>query len=320
VWPVVEIARRCFGRESRGQSIALWSGWLWALYPAAMQYAVKWVWDMPVTAFFFAWVLALALRLRGIGGKTSAPTRTWFGFGLLWGLIALSNSSLLMFLPACGLWILWPSLRTPGERWPALRGAALAAFYCLALMAPWIIRNERVFHAFIPMRSNLGAELYETLAPQNDGYARDTTVSLAVTSPDFQRYRRLGEMEYCRQQGIRARAIFRAHRGRSFAQLFKRAYFYWVSVPHPENAHPAGEIVRVADFAFISLGGIFGLALALSRRVPGAWLFFWAFVFTPLIYYAVTVQARFRHPIEPLITILIVYLFQSAEPRQKATA
>jgi hypothetical protein len=27
----------------------------------------------------------------------------------------------------------------------------------------------------------------------------------------------------------------------------------------------------------------------------------------------VTVQARFRHPLEPVMTVLIVYLFQSAE-------
>jgi hypothetical protein len=32
----------------------------------------------------------------------------------------------------------------------------------------------------------------------------------------------------------------------------------------------------------------------------------------------VTVQARFRHPIEPLITIFSVFLFRSAERRKTA--
>ena len=54
-----------------GLKIALWSAWLWALYPAAMQYAVKWVWDMALTAFLFAWVIVLALRLRGVGDDRS---------------------------------------------------------------------------------------------------------------------------------------------------------------------------------------------------------------------------------------------------------
>jgi hypothetical protein len=33
----------------------------------------------------------------------------------------------------------------------------------------------------------------------------------------------------------------------------------------------------------------------------------------------VTVHARFRHPLEPLICVLGVYLFQSAGPRTDAT-
>ena len=61
---VYEIAWRCFGRDAKGLKVALWSGWLWALYPAAMQYAVHWVWDMALTAFLFSWVLVLALRVR----------------------------------------------------------------------------------------------------------------------------------------------------------------------------------------------------------------------------------------------------------------
>jgi hypothetical protein len=55
------------------------------------------------------------------------------------------------------------------------------------------------------------------------------------------------------------------------------------------------------------------LALALKHHVPGAVLFAWAFFLLPLVYYFVTVHARFRHPLEPLIAILGVYLFQSAE-------
>jgi hypothetical protein len=34
------------------------------------------------------------------------------------------------------------------------------------------------------------------------------------------------------------------------------------------------------------------------------------------MYYFVTVHARFRHPLEPLIAVLGIFLFQSAEPRR----
>jgi len=79
VW---EIAARCFKR-----SVADWSAWVWALYPAAMQYAVKWVWETTLTAFLFTLVLVLALRMRNIGGppENAATPARWLLFGLLWG-------------------------------------------------------------------------------------------------------------------------------------------------------------------------------------------------------------------------------------------
>jgi hypothetical protein len=96
-----------------------------------------------------------------------------------------------------------------------------------------------------------------------------------------------------------------------------RLDFFWFGVPHPIEGNVAKgvmvEATREFTYAFISVAGILGLILALHRRVPAAWLFFWAFLSLPMVYYFVTVQARFRHPLEPIMTVLIVYLFQSAE-------
>jgi hypothetical protein len=346
--PVVyEIAWRCFGRTSSpnpavkpgGLSIALWSGWLWALYPAAMQYAVKWVWDMSLTAFLFAWVLVLALRIRGIGScelqvagcqskettasskhsATSQPatcnlqlTTSWLLFGLLWGLISLSNSSLLTFLPACGLWMIWPALRTRVHLGAALRQATLAGVCFIVTISPWVVRNWIAFHAFVPMRSNFGAEFYEATLASNDGMPWGTTLPLVETAPEFRRFVSLGEVAYSRQQGDLAKAAMRAHPGHFIRNAFLRVYLYWFGVP---QAGPSAwlEAGRLLNFAFLSLAGLFGLALALRRHIPGAWLFFWAFTSFPLLYYFLTVQARFRHPLEPVICVLSVYLFQSAD-------
>ncbi len=71
------------------------------------------------------------------------------------------------------------------------------------------------------------------------------------------------------------------------------------------------------NFVFTSVCGLLGLALALKRRASAAVLFAWAFLLLPLVYYFVTVHARFRHPLEPLIAVLGVYLFQSAAPRRR---
>lgn len=318
---VYEIAWRCFGREAKGLKVALWSGWLWVLYPAAMQYAVHWVWDMALTAMLFSWAVVLALRVRDVGsaeGQDTAKTQTaerWAAFGLVWGLIALSNSSLVLFLPACGVWMLWGVLRRGGWGGP-LRNAVLAGVCFVAVITPWTVRNYKVFHAFVPMRTNFGAELFQSVDFLYQGFAWGPTLPIAEAAPEFRRYERMGELAYSKEQGRRAMVKIKAHPGLFLRLAVKRADFYWFGVPHPVDRGVMGEVIRELNYSFLTVGGLLGLALALRRQIPGAWLFFWAFLLMPLLYYFVTVQARFRHPLEPLITVLIVYLFQSAEPRR----
>ncbi len=312
---VYEIAARTFGPR-----VALWSGWLWALYPAFLQYAVHWVWDMSLTTWLFAAVLVTALRARRIDRNGAAAAvhdgqrlPRWINFGLLWGLIALSNPSLLVALPVVALWMLWGARHTASERGSALRSAALAALVFLLCLAPWTLRNWQVFHAFIPTRGNLGAELFESTRPSNQGFPWGTTLPLAERAPVLVRYRTLGELEFNRRQAAAAKAALRANPAQNAGWVLKRVYFFWASVPHPLERHPSIEYLREANFGLLSLTGLLGLALALRRRRPAAPLFLALFLVLPLPYYAITVQARFRHPLEPLLCILSVFLFQSAD-------
>ncbi|MDR3746204.1 MAG: glycosyltransferase family 39 protein [Acidobacteriaceae bacterium] len=320
-----EIACRCFNRR-----VALWSGWLWALYPAAMQYAVRWPWEMTLTCALFAWTLVLALRMRNIQGEAPSANNTnheprtsqWLLFGLLWGLIAMSNSTLLIFLPVCGLWILLSNLSAPSMRSHRMGGVArivlgpaLAALIFLASIAPWTLRNWQTFHAFIPMRGNFGAEMYLGNGPDSQGLLME--YDHPYQAPDQLRlYASMGEVRYVAMRGAMAKAYIDAHPAHFYADVAKRIDFFWISVPHPADDAWHVEAGRVLNFAFVSLAGLMGLALALRRRVPAAGLFAWAFFLLPIPYYMVTVHARFRHPLEPLICILSVYLFQSATPRK----
>jgi hypothetical protein len=333
---VYEIAHRCYDAAPTpsNRSVALWSGWLWALYPAACQYAVHWVWEMSVTACLFAWVLVIALRVRGIGDnqtptspnrsettqKTAQTTTRWALFGILWALIFLCNSTLVLFLPICGLWMLLGAThqKTTSAILPALSKAALAGVLFLACTAPWVYRNWTVFHAFIPSRGNLGAELYQSMLPENNGFPWGITVSYYDTDPEYRSYKALGEVAYVQQKNVLAHALIQAKPQRFVGYALKRAFFFWVSVPHPIEKGLKGwflELVREMDFCFLSIAGVLGLALSIRRRIPAAWLFAWAFLLLPIPYYFITSGARFRHSLEPLICILTVYLFQSTTPR-----
>jgi 4-amino-4-deoxy-L-arabinose transferase and related glycosyltransferases of PMT family len=307
-----EIANRCYSRR-----VALWSGWAWALYPGAIQYAVHWIWEMSLTTCFFTWVLIIALRIRGIGDSNETPSRItptllWAAFGLLWGLIFLLNSTLILFLPACALWMLATKKHA---LLPSLSRATLAGIFFLACLAPWVYRNWQVFHAFIPSRGNLGAELYQSMLPSHGGFPWGTTVPPIEQDPELQLYRRMGEVAYVRQRGDEAKALIHQNPSQFATWTLKRIYFFWVSVPKPPEHGILNETIREMNYCFFSLTGLLGLALSLRRRIPAAGLFACAFLLIPVPYYLLTVQARFRHPLEPLITIFTVFLFQSATRR-----
>ncbi len=305
-----EIAARCFNG-----SVARWSAWIWALYPAAMQYAVRWIWEMTLTAFLFSWALVLALRMRGIGssagGNNGQTWQRWIAFGLVWGGIALSNPEVCIMLPVLGMWV----LAGAGREWPRLVGkAALAGALCLGMIAPWTARNWRAFHQWVPLRGNFGAELYLGNGPGAVGLLMEYNHP-GESVPQLQRYREMGEVAYVRMRGAAAKAVIRADWPRFVRLCAKRLYYFWFSVPHPADDAPLVEYGRNLNYQFISLAGLLGLGVALWRRVPAAGVFAACFLLLPLLYYFVTVHARFRHPFEPLIAILSVYLFQSVEKR-----
>jgi len=324
---VYEIAARCFdarGLARRGgvffrrptaAPVALWAAWLWAVYPAALQYAIHWIWEMSLSASLFAWIFVVALRLRGVGDEAGEDSEEhpsavlWPAFGLLWGVLMLANASLLLCLPAMLVWILWRRATLRG-----LGGAALACVLMGLVMSPWVVRNERVLHAFVPTRSNLGMELYESTLERNDGFPWGTTLPLWPGDPEFRAFVRTGEVRFSALRGNEAKARIRARPGRTARWTLDRLLFFWDGTPHPPDRHPVQEYLRQLSYCFLSACGLLGLALMLWRRVPGAGLFALVFLLMPLPYYLITVQPRFRHPIEPLIAVLAAYLFRSAQP------
>ena len=301
-----EFAARGFGRR-----VAVWSGWIWALYPAAMQYAVRWIWEMTLTTALLMLALVLTLRMRGTGEAREsagepATTGRWLLFGLLWGLLALSTSTLVLVLPACAVWLLWGQWRRPHK----LARAVLAGVVAVACVLPWMTRNWIVFHAFVPIRGNLGVESYLGNGPGATGLVM-TYDHPNMSLPQLRLYQQMGEVRYAAYRGALTQAYVRTHRMHFAAISLKRVYFFWMSTPS-DAAWPI-ETARVLNFGFVSLAGLMGVALALRRGVPGAALIAGAFLLLPVPYYLVMSLARFRHPLEPLLTVCGVYLFQSAD-------
>jgi asparagine N-glycosylation enzyme membrane subunit Stt3 len=88
--PIFLIARRCFDEK-----LAIWTAWLWAVMPPVMYWCTRWVWETSLAALLLALIFWLTLDLEEKDGPIP-----WIQFGLLWGIAALANTSLLAFLPA----------------------------------------------------------------------------------------------------------------------------------------------------------------------------------------------------------------------------
>ena len=298
--PIFLIAKRCFDEK-----VAIWTAWMWAVLPSVMFWCTRWVWETSLAALLLALIFWLTLDLEERDGL-----KPWLEFGLLWGIAALTNTSLLAFLPASGLWAWY-------RRWkcgkPSLAGVVLASLLFVGCVAPWTARNYRTFGRLMFLRSNFGAELRIGNGPGADGTWREY---LHPTQNVYQMrlYQQLGEIAYVDQRKREAVAFIREDYTRFAGLCLKRFVYYWGGAPRASET-PALALMKNSVFLASSVLAFWGLGRALRKRRPGAWLFFWLILCYPAVYYAVFPHPRYRHPIEPELGILIVYVISEAEKR-----
>lgn len=295
--PIFLIARKCFSEK-----VAIWTAWAWALLPSVMYWCTRWVWETSLAALLLALIFWLTLKFEDCEGITP-----WIAFGALWGVAGLTNTSLLAFLPASGLWALYEQRH---HLKLAIPGAVLASIFFAATVAPWLIRNYEVFKQPIFIRSNFGAELRLGNGPGANG----TWMSYVHPSQnvvEYRRYQQLGEIAYVAARKREAVEFIREDLARFTWISVKRFIYYWGGLPR-SSEFPALAPFKNSLFLASSVLAFWGLARALRKRQPGAWLFLWLILTYPTIYYFVFPHPRYRHPIEPELGILIVYVISEA--------
>ncbi len=299
--PIFLVTRRCFSER-----VAVWTSWMWALLPFAMFWSTRAVWETSLAALLLALLFWLALEMENLTGV--AP---WIAFGMLWGVAALTNTSLISFLPASGLWA-WYCSSKRGK--PALAGVVLASLFFAATIAPWLVRNYETFGQFIFIRSNFGAELRLGNGPGADGtWMQFLHPSQNIT--ELRRYQQMGELAYVAERKREALEFIRADYWRFAWLSVKRFVYYWGGLPRSSEI-PALAPFKNSVFLASSVLAFWGLGRALRKRQPGAWLFLWLILSYATIYYFVFPHPRYRHPIEPEMGILIVYVISEAKPRK----
>jgi 4-amino-4-deoxy-L-arabinose transferase-like glycosyltransferase len=296
--PIFLIAKRCFGEK-----VAIASAWTWALLPYVMFWSTKVLWETSLSALLYTVLFWLTLTMEDRDGWMP-----WVEYGLLWGIAGLNSTVLLAFLPASGLWI-WYHRWKRGK--PAVGKLVFAAVLFAACMTPWTIRNYRTFGKFMIGRDNFGAELRLGNGPWADGtwmvYLHPTQNLYAL-----HQYQQMGELAYIAMRKQQAMDFIREDRGRFVWLCVKRFIYYWAGVPKGSEIWWLAQ-TKNSLFLASSVLMFWGLGRALRKRKPGTWLFFWILLLYPFVYYIVFPYPRYRHPIEPVIVILGIFLITEAE-------
>jgi Dolichyl-phosphate-mannose-protein mannosyltransferase len=295
-WTIFLISSRIYRN-----AVALWAAWTWAVFPYLIYWPVRVVWEASFSTFLLT--LALWLTIRMVDSQLPKP-RDWIVFGLLWGLIALTNTALIILLPFFLAWMM-RQLPTSSQR---LSGTAICVGVFALCLVPWTVRNYEAFGRFILIRDNLPLELYE--ANNNTSSGLWTRNEHPGNDPaTMRRFQELGEIRFMDEAKRELQEFVHEHPEKVLVFTLERVWYFWAAPPQATVVTGYDfRIVRHAQFFLAAVFAFAGLFLTFRRRNRYRWLLAPFLLIYPLPYYLVNPFPRYKHPIEPVMLILIVYV------------
>jgi len=294
------------GRRIGRMGLASGAAWLWAIFPNAILLPVESMWDASISALLTATILWATLVLA-----ESQRLRDWCAYGLLWGVALMFNATLAGLFPFLAGWLVYRARREKRE-W--LNNAAVAVGIIVLCCVPWTIRNYRVFHQFVPLRSVLGLQLWLGNNDQTQDIFRGDLHPI-YNSVEREKYISMGEIAYMQQKKQDAVAYMFSHPAREAHLITYRAISIWSGgTPYPLEdflGTPSLRFRAVLAFNVIAaLGALCGIIILFRERsqfaVPVA-----AFPLVyPWAYYLTLALPRYRLPIDPIVMLLLAMSIQ----------
>jgi 4-amino-4-deoxy-L-arabinose transferase-like glycosyltransferase len=298
--PVFLIAQRSFGRRT-----AVRAGWAWAFFPYAIYFSADFIWVTTLATLMLALLFLAALHF-----EDSPRVALWIGCGVLAGIGALSDPVVLSVIP---LLVLWMCCRRRQKKQCWFVPALAVALAFGATVAPWMIRNYRVFHTFVPFRDNFGLELYVG----NNGSTRHFAPSgfhPSTTDREMNEYAQIGELAYMRHKQAQAVALIKAHPG-GFAELsLRRALYMWTNLWSFSRRYLEAEPLDPPNILLcttLTVLALEGLRRTFQRGASIAMPYAIALFFFPMVYYVTHPQDYYRRPIDPICVVLAAYTVTS---------
>jgi len=281
------LTRRVFGVKA-----ATIAGVIAALCPPAL-FLPTLFWETSLSVLLATILFAVSFR-----SAEDPSASNWLWMGLTAAASLLVNPSLLPIVLCCFAWAIY---RT---RAGSMIGPAIGVLLCVALSMPWAVRNSRRLHAFIPLRSNLGYELWQGNRPGSDGFFL-ADLHPNVNAVEFQRYEALGEVGYMHEKLEIARKLILNNPGRFTVLSAKRTYYFWAGIGRHSSSAVVVYITATSVLGFVGL-----ILLWRQNRALAAYFLFPLMLF-PLPYYITHPDYRFRLVIDPILVALAAYALSS---------
>jgi len=289
-----------------GIALAAGAAWLWAIFPNAILMPVESMWDACISALLVATILWATLALA-----ESQRLRNWCAYGLLWGVALMFNATLAALFPFLAGWLVYVAHQQKRE-W--LKNAVAAVIIIMLCCVPWTIRNYRVFHQFVPLRSVLGLQLWLGNNDQTEDIFRGNLHPI-YNATEREKYISMGEIAYMQQKKQEAIAYMFSHPGREAHLILYRAISIWSGgTPYPLEdliGTPSLRFRTVLAFNLVAaLGTLCGIVILFRERNPFAVPITSFPVIYPWAYYLTLALPRYRLPIDPIVMLLLAISIQ----------
>lgn len=291
--PIFLIARRSFGDR-----VGRCAAWIWVFFPYGIYFAAAWAWSTHLLMLSLLWLFYLAQKM-----ELSPRLGLWAGFGLLAGLAGWIEPSILVVVPFLLLLAMFRRLQA---RKHFLASSAIAWLVLAAAIAPWLIRDARLFHRFIPMRDSMGLELWMG----NNGYdLRWTSDDLHPLhdAAELADYNRMGELAYMDRKAAQAHAYMDAHPGWYAQMCLRRAVYLWTGYWSFNPAYLKLEPMDPANIPLqtaLTLLAVAGLCTAWKHSRWEAIRYGGVLFLFPILYYFSHPEPYHLRTLDPLMVIL----------------
>jgi hypothetical protein len=245
-------------------------------------------WETSLSTCILLAAIAIVLHFR-----QNMTNGRWLLLGSCGAIGGLINPAL---LPSLTTVLFWLVVETPAR----LRRQGVFALLAFAVVfSPWPIRNARVFHAFIPLRTTVGYELWMGNRPGATGYL-DESLFPTFNKAELDDYVARGELGYTRNKSVLAMGFIRTHPG-TFVRLTSiRIFRYWSG-----SGTRGGSPIFLLHALLTTSFGFAGLAKLVHRKQLGiAILFALPLLLFPVPYCITHPEFRYRLVIDPLLTVL----------------